>query len=234
MLVKDETARLGLPAFKVLGAAWACSQALAEQPGARLVTPTEGNHGRAVARMAREFGVAATIFVPATVTPETEARIAGEGAEVRRVDGDYDEAVKAAEVQVAASPDALLIQDTAFEGYELVPAWIVEGYQTMLAEIDDQLAMQGLRADRVRHGRPQLRPVSESVWPVLSAGCDRAVTASDDEALRAMTDLTALGIAAGPSGSAPLAGVRALHRHEPLAPDTVVVLLCTEGRPDDA
>ena len=64
VLVKDESLRLGLPAFKVLGASWACHQVLSEAPGAMLVTATDGNHGRAVARMAANFGVEATVFVP--------------------------------------------------------------------------------------------------------------------------------------------------------------------------
>ena len=62
VLVKDESSRLGLPAFKVLGASWACQQVLAEQPGAMLVTATDGNHGRAVARMAAHLGVGATVY----------------------------------------------------------------------------------------------------------------------------------------------------------------------------
>jgi len=47
VLVKDESSRLGLPAFKILGASWACRQVLERQPGATLVTATDGNHGRA-------------------------------------------------------------------------------------------------------------------------------------------------------------------------------------------
>src|SRR5215469_5335693 len=82
VLVKDESSRLGLPAFKVLGASWACRQVLERRPGATLVTATDGNHGRAVARMAAHFGVGATVFVPVVMLPQTAARIAGEGAKV--------------------------------------------------------------------------------------------------------------------------------------------------------
>ena len=57
VLVKDESSRLGLPAFKILGASWACRQVLESRSGATLVTATDGNHGRAVARMAAHFGV---------------------------------------------------------------------------------------------------------------------------------------------------------------------------------
>ena len=64
VMVKDESSRLGLPAFKVLGASWACKQVLDRDAGAHLVTATDGNHGRAVARMAAHFEVGATVFVP--------------------------------------------------------------------------------------------------------------------------------------------------------------------------
>src|SRR6516225_6387459 len=103
VFVKDESARLGLPAFKVLGASWAVRQVLARHgaggsapppglaglralaagwPDLVLVTATDGNHGRAVARMARLCGAPARVFVPAVTEPATRAAIAGEGADV--------------------------------------------------------------------------------------------------------------------------------------------------------
>ena len=139
VLVKDESSRLGLPAFKVLGASWACRQVLQQRPGATLVTATDGNHGRAVARMAAHFGVEATVFVPEVMLRETAARIAEEGAKVVWVDGDYDDAVRRAAEFADEQPDRALVQDTAWDGYEQVPAWIVEGYQTLLDEVDAQL-----------------------------------------------------------------------------------------------
>ena len=143
VLVKDESSRLGLPAFKVLGASWACRQVLDRRPGAHLVTATDGNHGRAVARTAASLGVGCTVVVPAELREDTARRIAAEGADVVRVEGDYDVAVRAAADLAAADPARELVQDTAFEGYEQVPAWIVEGYSTLLAEVDDQLAADG-------------------------------------------------------------------------------------------
>ncbi len=138
LLVKDESSRLGLAAFKVLGASWACHQVLRRQPGARLVTATDGNHGRAVARMAAHFGVKATVFVPAVMRPGPVALITAEGADVVGVDGDYDDAVRQA-AAFADQPGRALVQDTAWAGYEQVPAWIVQGYQTLLDEVDTQL-----------------------------------------------------------------------------------------------
>lgn len=158
VLVKDESERLGLPAFKVLGASWACQQVLVRHPGAELVTATDGNHGRAVARMAKHFGVASTVFVPRVMLPETAERIAAEGAEVVHVDGDYNEAVGAAADYADASVNRALVQDTAWEGYTQVPAWIVEGYQTLLREVDDQL-----------DGRPDLVAVPVGVGSLAEA-----------------------------------------------------------------
>jgi diaminopropionate ammonia-lyase len=122
VLVKDESDRLGLPAFKVLGASWACHRVLEQQPGARLVTATDGNHGRAVARMAARFGVPATVFVPDVMLAETMALIAGEGTEVLRLDVGYDEAVREAAAFADAAPDRALVQDTAWHGYTEVPS----------------------------------------------------------------------------------------------------------------
>ncbi len=139
VLVKDESSRLGLPAFKILGASWACRQVLDRQPGAHLVTATDGNHGRAVARTAAHLGVRATVFVPEVMLPATAARIAAEGAEVVRLDVAYDDAVRAAAAYAAESSDRALVQDTAWEGYTEVPGWIVDGYRTLLEEVDEQL-----------------------------------------------------------------------------------------------
>lgn len=149
LLVKDESSRLGLPAFKVLGASWACKQVLDRSPGAHLVTATDGNHGRAVARMAQHFGVGATVFVPAVMLRATSDLIASEGAHVIRVDADYDGAVLRAATYASEAPGRALVQDTAWEGYTEVPGWIIEGYQTLLSEIDDQLAAVGQAADLV-------------------------------------------------------------------------------------
>ena len=141
VLVKDESCRLGLPAFKALGATWAVHRTLLEHDGDRpvtLVTATDGNHGRAVARTARLLGQYAQVFVPQGVPQEAVAAIVAEQAKVTEVEGPYDEAVRLA-AQAAAAPGAILIQDTAWPGYEQIPGWIVEGYSTLCTEIDEQL-----------------------------------------------------------------------------------------------
>ncbi|MEV5551505.1 diaminopropionate ammonia-lyase [Streptomyces sp. NPDC052309] len=149
VFVKDESSRLGLPAFKALGASWAVHRALATraadggEPGpVTLVTATDGNHGRAVARTARLLGQDAHVFVPQGVHPEAVAAIVAEHAKVTEVPGAYDEAVRLAAV-AAEEPDAVLVQDTAWPGYEQIPGWIVEGYSTLCTEMDEQLAAAG-------------------------------------------------------------------------------------------
>ncbi|MGW8327017.1 diaminopropionate ammonia-lyase [Streptomyces sp. NPDC055897] len=148
VFVKDESARLGLPAFKALGASWAVHRILAERAaGARpgpvtLVTATDGNHGRAVARVARLLGQRAHVFVPRGVHPRAVSAITAERAKVTEVPGPYDEAVRLA-AEAAREADAVLVQDTAWPGYERIPGWIVEGYSTLCAEIDEQLTAAG-------------------------------------------------------------------------------------------
>lgn len=164
--LKDESSRLGLPAFKILGASWATVRALeavlAERTGRpvagwatladlagqlaplrplTLACATDGNHGRAVARMARWLGLDAHILVPDDMAPPRVEAIRSEGARVSTVDGTYDDAVDAA--AHLAAPDCLVVSDTAWPGYEEVPAWVIEGYSTIFWEVDDALAAAG-------------------------------------------------------------------------------------------
>ncbi|MFI6470086.1 diaminopropionate ammonia-lyase [Streptomyces sp. NPDC050516] len=152
VFVKDESCRLGLPAFKALGASWAVDRILADRAASgegagpvTLVTATDGNHGRAVARMARLLGQRAHVFVPQGVHPQAASAIAAERAQVTRVAGPYDEAVRLA-AEASAAADSVLVQDTAWPGYERIPGWIVEGYSTLCAEIDEQLTAAGAAA----------------------------------------------------------------------------------------
>ncbi len=180
VLVKDESSRLGLPAFKALGASYAIARVLADRAGAdpsrtwvqlvalaeadpvTLVTATDGNHGRAVARFARLLGLAAEVLVPDVMTQSAAAAIATEGAAVLRTEAGYDDTVRAAAARAEAMPGRVLVQDTAWPGYERVPGWIVEGYQTMLTEATDQLAGLGL-------GEPDLVAVPVGVGSLAQA-----------------------------------------------------------------
>jgi diaminopropionate ammonia-lyase len=161
VFVKDESARLGLPAFKILGASWAVARVIAARTclpepwsigrlreastdsSIGLVTATDGNHGRAVARMAALLDVRARVFVAEAVPPAAIAFIESEGARVERVPGSYDDAVAAAARFAEHNEATELVQDTAWPGYETVPGWIVEGYSTLLRELDAQLARAG-------------------------------------------------------------------------------------------
>lgn len=131
VLVKDESERLGLPAFKILGASWAAERALRSQPGARaLVAASAGNHGRAVARVAGLRGLACRIFLPARALPSRRAAIEREGAEVVVVAGTYEDAVAAAEAE-ARTPGVVLIADVGPDG---PAAWVIDGYATLFEE----------------------------------------------------------------------------------------------------
>jgi diaminopropionate ammonia-lyase len=157
--LKDESDRLGLPAYKVLGAAWAIYLALTRRagrspepwndvaelrarlgpfPGLRLVTATDGNHGRGVARVARWLGLPADIYLPAGTAAARLDGIRSEGARAIEVEGTYDAAVARA-AAAAAREDALLIQDHGWAGYEEVPEWVSAGYETIFGEIDAEL-----------------------------------------------------------------------------------------------
>ena len=134
--LKDETERLGLPAFKVIGASWAAQRAVQEFSAMELVTATAGNHGRAVARVARLLGLRAYVLVPGGTAAARIEAIRAEGATVEVEPAGYDVAVERAAALAAADPARVLVQDTSWPGYEEIPAWIVEGYATIFAELD--------------------------------------------------------------------------------------------------
>ncbi|MBV9335577.1 MAG: diaminopropionate ammonia-lyase [Solirubrobacterales bacterium] len=181
VLVKDESERLGLPSFKVLGASWAVYRALVEHLGATLeeipsfarleaevararplalAAATDGNHGRAVAHMAALLGLEARIYVPADMVPARVAAIEAEGASVTVVDGGYDDAV--ARSARDAGERCLVISDTSWPGYERVPAWVIEGYSTIFAEIDEAL-------EREQHAQPDVVVVPIGVGALAAA-----------------------------------------------------------------
>jgi diaminopropionate ammonia-lyase len=179
VLLKDECERFGLPAFKALGAFWACAWAVAQRlrtpalatdpqalkeraKGSRLelACATEGNHGRAVARAAARLGLEAHVVVPGRTAEARVRAIEAEGAEVERVDGDYDAAIEHA--ASLATDRRLVIADTSWPGYVDIPRRVVEGYSTIFAELDGAdpdvvlvpIGVGSLAAAAARHFRP--------------------------------------------------------------------------------
>ena len=137
--VKDESYRFGLKAFKVLGASYAIKQCLEKNPSIETVcTATDGNHGRAVAWAAKKFKKNAVVFVPRDTTLKRINVIEQEGAKVIQVDGNYDNACQEAE-NASNTNNWTLIQDTAWEGYEEIPAMIMAGYLTLFKELENSI-----------------------------------------------------------------------------------------------
>lgn len=160
--IKDESNRFGLPAFKFLGASWAIAQLLggssdldelraaAEAQGiTRLTTATDGNHGRAVARMATLLGLSSSIYMPKFTAQARRDAIAGEGAEVVIVDDEYDAAVEASIRDADADPAARAVNDADLTGSSPVGEWVIQGYGTLFAEAADTLAEAGASVDLV-------------------------------------------------------------------------------------
>ena len=213
VLIKDESDRLGLSAFKILGAFWAINCALSHHSGfdspatnlmelrdraapVTLVTATDGNHGRAVARVAAQLGLPARIYVPAGTSHETVHAIEGEGALVIRTDLIYDQVVWAAASSTAGHRNDLLIQDTAWQGYELVPQWIVDGYATIFREIDEQLAGRVVNLVAVPTG------VGSLLQAALQHYCDPAL--AQRPAVLAVEPVTAACVTASLAAGRPI------------------------------
>lgn len=168
VLVKDESGRFGLGSFKALGGAYgvllACGGAT-RSPGARGGAPevgdrlakddggapevgshgpevvacaSDGNHGRAVAWGAGLFGVRAVVYLPGHVTERRAQAIRSLGAQVVRVDGEYDDAVARAAGDAAAN-GWTVVSDTSWEGYEDIPSRVMQGYTVMVEEAVTQM-----------------------------------------------------------------------------------------------
>lgn len=159
VFVKDESGRFGLSAFKGLGSIWAVARLVGERLGmapealsleglraARaelgeltFVTATDGNHGRGLAWAARLLGHKARVFMPAGASAARVDAIRAQGAECTVTDLAYDDAVRHAAAHARES-GGILVQDTAWDGYEKIPAWIMEGYGTLALEAGEQFA----------------------------------------------------------------------------------------------
>ncbi len=163
--IKDESFRFGLNAFKVLGGSYAIakyianltsrdvsemsyerltSKALRDEIGRiTFFTATDGNHGRGVAWAANKLGQKAVVYMPKGSSTTRLENILAEGAEASIIGGNYDDAVRLAALESAKLPGSVVVQDTAWDGYEEIPGWIMQGYGTMAAEADRQLEAYG-------------------------------------------------------------------------------------------
>ncbi|WP_144630833.1 diaminopropionate ammonia-lyase [Bordetella genomosp. 13] len=156
LLLKDESTRFGLGSFKALGGAYAVTRLVLEAGSQALKRPldvddlrdpavqvvargvvvacaTDGNHGRSVAQGAQWVGAKAVIFVHAGVSQARIDAIAAFGAEIVRVDGNYDDSVERA-AAVSQERGWTVLSDTSWPGYERIPAMVMQGYTTLLAE----------------------------------------------------------------------------------------------------
>lgn len=153
VLMKDEGRRMGLKAFKGVGVGFALDQAITRAGGpdrffvngnpaeTTLTTMTDGNHGRAVAHIAGKMGCKAIIYVPQNMAEARKAALEEEGAEVVVVSGSYDDAI--AEVKErSARLGHVLISDTAWPGYEEIPADICAGYGSIFREVEEEVARE--------------------------------------------------------------------------------------------
>ena len=169
--VKDESYRFGLNAFKVLGGSFAMARYIAEKTGkpigemtyeyltgdqlrrdfgqATFFTATDGNHGRGVAWAAKKLGQKAVVHMPKGTVKMRFDNIAREGAAVTIEDLNYDDCVRLAAAEAAQTEHGVVLQDTAWEGYEKEPSWIMQGYGTLALEAAEQL--RALEVNRPTH-----------------------------------------------------------------------------------
>ncbi|MEF9879537.1 MAG: diaminopropionate ammonia-lyase [Clostridia bacterium] len=160
--VKDESYRFGLNAFKVLGGSFAMARYIAKETNrsiaqtdyayltgdqlrkdfgqATFFTATDGNHGRGVAWAANKLHQKAVVHMPKGTVQRRFDNITCEGAEVTIEELNYDDCVRLAAKEAAETKRGVIVQDTAWEGYEEIPSWIMQGYGTMAAEAAQQLA----------------------------------------------------------------------------------------------
>lgn len=165
--VKDESYRFGLNAFKVLGGSFAMAKYIAQQTGhdisdldfqtltseklfqefgqATFFTATDGNHGRGVAWAANRLKQKAVVYMPKGSTQNRLNNILAENAAATIEDVNYDECVRMAAAAAAKVKNGVVIQDTAWKGYEEIPAWIMQGYGSMAMEADEQIHELGIK-----------------------------------------------------------------------------------------
>ncbi len=135
---KDESKRFKLKSFKALGGAYAVEKISQNKKNLTISTATAGNHGRSVAWGTKRLGLNCKIFISEFVSESRAEAMRGFGAEVFRVKGNYDNSLKEC-IKQSKLNDWKIVQDVAWEGYELVPKLTMAGYAVMMKEISDQI-----------------------------------------------------------------------------------------------
>lgn len=161
ILVKDESQRFGLNAFKMLGGSYAIARLLCEKYGLAIeelslndlktritekmtfATTTDGNHGRGVAWAAKQLGQNAVVYMPKGSAQERVDAILRLGAECIVTDMNYDDTVRFT-MQTAQKNGWEVVQDTAWDGYTKIPTWIMQGYATLADEAVEQMSAMGV------------------------------------------------------------------------------------------
>lgn len=161
LAIKDESKRASLGSFKALGAPIALARLILRQPVARewhaadlfagrhakaldgftVVSATDGNHGRALAAAAQSIGCRCAIVIHRHVSEEREASIAAFGAQIVRIEGNYDASVEEA-ARLAAENGWHVVSDTSWDGYKDIPRDVMQGYGTIAAEALEQAGAQ--------------------------------------------------------------------------------------------
>ena len=134
---KDESRRFKLKSFKALGGAYAVEKISAGNKNITVSTATAGNHGKSVAWGAQRLGLKSKIFISENVSESRAKDISSFGAEIIRVKGNYDDSLKAC-IQQSTENNWEIIQDVAWQDYELVPKLTMSGYSVMIKEISEQ------------------------------------------------------------------------------------------------
>ena len=158
---KDESERFGLKSFKALGGAYAVARQLQDriqqQTGSAasiddliarrypsivqdivISCATDGNHGRSVAWGCQMFGCACIIYIHRDVSEGRKQAMQALGAEVIRVDANYDASVRQADSD-AITHGRIIVSDTSYPGYLEIPKDVALGYTVMLAEAVEQM-----------------------------------------------------------------------------------------------
>ena len=262
---KDESKRFGLNAFKVLGASYAMGRYLAERLGKSIddltpadlcssavserlgpitfVSATDGNHGRAVAWTAQQLGKKAVIYMPKGSDPARLENIRSHGAEASITDLNYDDAVRLA-WKMACENGWIMVQDTAWDGYEDIPTWIIQGYAALAVEALAQWRAEELEPPTHLFLQAGVGSFASGVlgymaselgdalacgepctvgWPILRDYASAYVSCPDYVAANGMRLYAAARggdapIVSGESGAAPLGALDHIMRNPALAP----------------